>query len=106
MMNDLEIPKWKKRKPSSTSNASAKAKHKHQYIDAVIFEEGNDRPNPGKVCKICGKVGAYQVFDTVKEGIGVRMMTTEEMAKKYKRWPRYSVPDLLASDLHATKIEK
>lgn len=92
MTTNDDIPKWKKKKPSSTSKSAAKAKHKHQYVSAVIFTEDDSKMHPGSVCKICGKVSEIQLFPTVREGMRVRIMTPEEIEKKYKHWPRYTMP--------------
>jgi len=92
MVNDLETPKWKKKKPSDKSKSAAKSKHKHKYVNAVIITEDDGKLHPGSVCKICGKVSEIQLFPTVREGMQVRIMTPEEIEKKYRFRPRYTMP--------------
>lgn len=98
-----DIPKWKKKKPSDTSKSAAKSKHKHQYVNAVIFTEDDGKLHPGTVCKICGKVPEITLFPTVREGIRVRVMAPEEIEKKYRFWPRYTMPTYFTAFAEAEK---
>ena len=96
-MADLEEPKYKKKKGSSMSKSKVKSKHKHQYKQCLLLNSG--RPHRAFYCTLCGKVKNIKFFEMEPIGNGLfRMLTTEEVLKRYSDLERFEI-----SDLNATK---
>lgn len=66
MIQEHEIPKYKKSKKSNISKSNHKSKHKHQYEECLIHY---DSTFVGKInrytrltgyCTICGKIGSVK----------------------------------------------
>lgn len=94
-MNNLEndIPKHQKKKESSTSKAKTKSNHKHEYIDCLLIQSEHKLPLLGSCCKICGKIGDAK-FDTVLEDGYYRMLTSDEVYKKYQDLEKIYIDDI------------
>ena len=92
-MIDNEIPKYKKKKPSSTSRSNAKSRHKHEYKEVLLIH--NDKPHWATVCKICGKIGDFHFFETehCEEGV-IRMLDYDEVFEKYKDLEKIEIEDI------------
>lgn len=52
-MDNNEIPKYRKQKPSK-SKSTSKSDHKHQYEDCLLVNDEN-HPHKAEYCTICGK---------------------------------------------------
>ena len=88
-MNNFEendIPKYVKKKHSSTSKSNTKSKHKHEYVDCLLVERDNNKPYPASYCKICGKVNSALCLDITEDtDFGhKRLLSNEEIFEKYK----------------------
>lgn len=81
MYTENDIPKYKKRKHSSTSKAKDKSNHKHEYIECLFIE--NNKPYRGVYCSVCGKIGDIWFAETEPDDIGHRLLTNEEVLEKY-----------------------
>lgn len=93
-----EIPKYKKKKPSSTSKSLDKTRHKHSYDGKCITKYppfipgGNPYMCITTYCTVCGKIynseHPYVEEDiTRKNGLTTkrrRLMKNEEILEKYK----------------------
>ena len=71
-MVDNEIPKHRKKKPSSTSKSKEKSRHKHKYKPCLLICDNH--PHYATVCKICGKVGDLHFFEAEPYKNGMRRM--------------------------------
>lgn len=95
-MNDYnnEIPKYIKKKESSVSKSKVKSKHKHEYTYCLLVKD-NDRPYKAKYCKICGKIGDINFFETERTEDGYyRVLDTDEVFEKYKDLDKIYVEDV------------
>lgn len=78
----IEIEKYKKKKPSSVSKSRAKSNHKHDKEECLLTYNGNFYL--ASYCPICGKIHNW-IRPTIKiETGGYRMLTNEEIGKRYK----------------------
>ena len=96
-MNDYgnEVPKYIKKKESSVSKSKEKSKHKHEYADCLLIT-GNNYPHKAKYCKICGKIGYINFFETDRTGDGyLRLLDHDEIFEKYKGLKKIYVDDIL-----------
>lgn len=93
-MIDNEIPKHRKKKPSSTSKSNTKSKHKHEYKDVLLIHD--DRTHRASICKICGKIHTVHYFESEKvEGsASSRILHSDEIYEKYKYLEKYYVDDI------------
>ena len=91
-MIDNEIPKHRKKKPSSTSKSSTKSKHKHEYEEVLLIH--NDRPHWATICKICGKIGDLRFYETEKCEFGFRGLDDDEVFEKYKDLENIIIDDI------------
>lgn len=103
MINNNEIPKYKKPTKSDISKSNRKAKHKHHYEECLIQYNMKigliNKPNIlitslGSYCTICGKIGDrfkkdktivkdYEHTDDTPIGKYYQIMTSEELYEKY-----------------------
>lgn len=66
MIQEQEIPKYKKSKKSNISKSNHKSKHKHQYEECLIQYDstfvGKTNRHTGLTgyCTICGKIGSVK----------------------------------------------
>ena len=84
-MNDYgnEVPKYIKKKESSVSKSKMKSKHKHEYVDCLFVKNGY--PHKGTYCKICGKIGDFEIFELEEFENGLfRILDHDEIFEKYK----------------------
>jgi hypothetical protein len=83
MMDNGEIPKYRKKKKSSTSKAKMKADHQHEYVVCLFVENGY--PRRGTYCKVCGKIGniAFHEVQRLPDGC-FRVMDDDEVFEMYK----------------------
>ena len=94
-MNNLdnEIPKHRKKKPSSTSKSSTKSKHKHEYVECLLIEK--EKPHWATYCKICGKIGDLHFFEVEPYGDGTwRQLDYDEVYEKYKDLEKIEIEDV------------
>ena len=92
-MIENEIPKHRKKKPSSTSKSKEKSKHKHEYAECLLIENGN--PHWATYCKICGKIGDLHLSETEKyEGGMWRMLDYDEVYEKYKDLEKIGIENI------------
>ena len=91
-MIDNEIPKYRKKKQSSTSKSGTKSKHKHEYKEVLLIH--NDRPHRATVCKICGKIGDLHFFETERCEFGYRSLDYDEVYEKYKHLENIIIDDI------------
>lgn len=92
-MNDNEIPKHHKKKPSSTSKSKEKSKHKHEYVECLLIENG--KPHWATYCKICGKIGDLHFSETEKHECGMwRMLDYDEVYEKYKALEKIEIENI------------
>ena len=92
-MDNNEIPKYRKKKPSK-SKSSSKSDHKHQYDDCLLVDEEN-RPHKAEYCVICGKINNVKAFETERiDGGRFRMLTYDEVFQKYKSLKQFQVKDI------------
>ena len=90
---DNEIPKYRKKKESSTSKSKTKSTHRHEYIDYLLIEKG--KPYKAICCEICGKIGDVKLFESEPcENIGWRMLTSAEIFEKYNGLEQIEVDDI------------
>ena len=88
-----EIPKYHKKKQSSTSKSSTKSKHKHEYKPCLLIH--NNHPHWATVCKICGKIGNLHFFETEHTEDGYyRSLDNDEVYEKYKDLEKYYIEDI------------
>lgn len=84
---DNEIPKYRKKRKSSVSKSKEKSKHKHEYVDCLLVEP-DKRLHKATYCKVCGKIGNVNFFETEESNHGrygiYRMLNKDEIFKKYK----------------------
>ena len=84
-MIDNEIPKYRKKKPSSVSRSSDKSNHKHEYKEFLLIEKC--KPHRAECCVICGKIANFFLFEVDDGGDHQpyrRMLTDEEIFEKHK----------------------
>lgn len=92
-MDNNEIPKYRKKKPSKSKSAS-KSDHKHQYDDCLLVDEKN-RPHKAEYCVICGKINNVKAFETERiDGGRFRMLTCDDIFQKYKSLKQFQVKDM------------
>lgn len=92
-MEENEIPKHRKKKPSSVSKSFTKSKHKHKYQPGLLICEG--RPHWASVCSVCGKVGDVHFFETERTETGTyRGLNDNEVYEKYKGLERFEVENV------------
>ena len=92
-MIDNEIPKYRKKKQSSTSKSGTKSKHKHEYKEVLLIH--NDRPHWATVCKICGKIGDLHFLETEPYRDGMwRYLDSNEVFEKYKDLENIVIDDI------------
>ena len=66
MIQEQEIPKYKKSKKSNISKSNHKSKHKHQYeecliqYDSTFVGKTNSHTGLTGYCTICGKIGSVK----------------------------------------------
>lgn len=89
-----EIPKYRKKKSSSTSKSGIKSKHKHKYVDCLLVH--NNHPHWATYCSICGKIGDLHFFETEKrkDGLYSRQLDCDEVFEKYKDLAKIDVEDI------------
>lgn len=93
-MIDNEIPKHRKKKPSSTSKSKEKSKHKYEYVECLLI--CNNRPHYATVCKICGKIDDLHFMETKRMEDGrYRVMHDDEIFEKYKDLEKCYIEDIL-----------
>lgn len=91
-MWENEVPKYKKKKNSSTSDARMKAKHKHSYKECLLVADGT--PRRATYCTICGKIGNVNFFEGMKTEQGYyRMLRSDEIFRKYCKLETFEVVD-------------
>ena len=79
-MIDNEVPKYRKKKPSSTSKSNTKSKHKHEYVECLL---------------ICGKIGNIHFFETEPYRDGMRrQLDYDEVYEKYKNLEQIEIEDI------------
>lgn len=89
---DNEIPKYIKKKQSSTSKSKEKSKHKHIYKDCLIFEKGSNYPHKATYCEMCGKIGNLNFFETERKENGMfRVLDDDEVLEKYSDLDKFYV---------------
>lgn len=92
-MDNNEIPKYRKKKPSKSKSAS-KSNHKHQYEDCLLVDKEN-HPHKAEYCVICGKINNVKVFETERfDGGRFRMLTYDEVFQKHKSLKQFQVKDI------------
>lgn len=92
-MIENEIPKYRKKKLSSTSKSSIKSKHKHEYVECLLIH--NNYPHRGTYCKICGKIGDLHFFEAEKREDGLyRQLDYDEVYEKYNNLEKIEVEDI------------
>lgn len=112
MIQENEIPKYRKQKESNISKSNRKSKHKHQYEECLIqyqfdfLGENNILTSLRSYCTICGKLGdrfdedKSIVKDYVKRidnsvGRGYQVMKSEELYEKYhKKLPVFFIGNI------------
>lgn len=95
-MNDYsnDVPKYIKKKESSVSKSKVKSKHNHEYVNCLLVKD-NDRPYKATYCKICGKIGNINFFETERTENGYfRILDTDEVFEKYKDLERFYIDDI------------
>ena len=103
MINNNEIPKYKKPTKSNISKSNRKAKNKHHYEECLIQYNMKigliNKPSIlitslGSYCTICGKIGGrfkkdktivkdYEHTDDTPVGKCYQIMTSEELYERY-----------------------
>lgn len=106
--NDADIPKYRKKKPSSISKSKEKAKHKHNYQECLLVEKKEkDHPYRATYCTICGKIGDIHFFETIPcdDGICSRLQNNNEMLERYKNLKRIEIDNIFQRyvDIEAEK---
>lgn len=106
-MNNFEendIPKYVKKKHSSTSKSNTKSKHKHEYVDCLLVERGSNKPYISSYCHICGKV--YNVSMCVEENEnGMRTLLSDaEVFEKYKNLEHVKVDNIWNKYIPISKV--
>ena len=92
-MTDNEIPKHRKKKPSSTSKSKEKSKHKHEYKPCLLICD--NRPHYATICKICRKIGNLHFFETEHTEQGYyRNLDPDEVYEKHKDLEKYYIEDI------------
>lgn len=89
-----EVHKHIKKKESSVSKSKEKSKHKHEYVDCLLIEN-NRYPHKAKYCKICGKIGDFEIFELEEFENGLfRILDHDEVFEKYKDLEKFYVDDI------------
>ena len=92
-MDNNEIPKYRKKKPSKSKSAS-KSDHKHQYNDCLLVDD-EKHPHKAEYCIICGKINNVKTFETERiDGGRFRMLDYDEVFQKYEGLKQFQVKDM------------
>ena len=92
-MDNNEIPKYRKKKPSKSKSAS-KSNHKHQYEDCLLVDD-EKHPHKAEYCIICGKINNVKAFEAERiDGGRFRMLDYDEVFQKYKGLKQFQVKDM------------
>lgn len=102
--NEQEIPKYKKKKPSSISKSEYKSKHKHEYVEAVCIMPlyyNKEIVNIILYCKKCGKIynfhrpyektrmGTYRIYEEILEKYkDLKIIKLDKMIFHYRNVPK------------------
>ena len=102
-MDNNEIPKYRKKKPSKSKSAS-KSNHKHQYEDCLLVDD-EKHPHKAEYCIICGKINNVKTFETDRlDGGRFRMLDYDDFKKKLEDWRVNAVISNIPNS--ESKIEK
>lgn len=95
--DEIDIPKYIKKKKSNTSKSKSKSKHKHEYVECLFIVTnlfGKLKPCPGTYCKLCGKIDYVNTFCAEKiEGV-YHSLSDEEIYEKYKHLNKVYIDDI------------
>lgn len=94
--DEIDIPKYIKKKKSHTSKSKNKSKHKHEYVECLFIVTnlfGKLKPCHGTYCKLCGKIGH---IETCAEKVGnvYRLLSDEKVYEKYKHLNKVYIDDI------------
>lgn len=90
---DNDIPKYRKKKNSSTSKSCTKSKHRHQYKQCLLMKE--HRPYRATYCTICGKIDDVRFGETERMENGMlRMLDDDEVIEKYRDLEQIEISDI------------
>lgn len=102
-----DIPKYIKKKQSSTSKSKGKSRHKHKYVDCLFVLNNRhiyNSPHKGIYCKICGKIGNFNMFEGEPIGNGMsRMLHDDEIFEKYKDLEKFYIEDIFQKYVNIVK---
>lgn len=102
-MIENEIPKYRKKRNSSTSASKSKSSHRHEYSPCLLMEKG--RPHRAEYCGICGKINNLQFFECVPQNGLQRMLQDDEILEKYKDLPKFEVDSIWEKYVPISKAE-
>lgn len=95
--DEIDIPKYIKKKKSNTSKSKSKSKHKHEYVECLFIVTnlfGKLKPCPGTYYKLCGKIDHVNTFCAEKiEGV-YHSLSDEEIYEKYKHLNKVYIDDI------------
>lgn len=102
MQEGYDVPKYKKKRPSSRSKSSKRSDHRHDYSRDVLVKVVS--PNfsraiyfVGKQCTICGKIAnkPREYPDGRNEDGSYYLLDEDEILKKYSHLPLITHQGLL-----------
>lgn len=103
-IEEQDVPKYIKKKPSNKSKSFNKTSHKHDYSGRCLTRHSYKNPATGVVsslyyvttyCSICGKIQT-NIRPTVETDAAIRMMTEDEILEVYKKLEIIDIEDSFA----------
>ena len=91
-MTENEIPKYRKKRNSSTSASKSKSSHRHEYSPCLLMEKG--KPHLAEFCGICGKINNVHFGEVKMRGGKTMLLWDEEVLEMYKDLPKFEVESI------------
>ena len=98
---ELDAPKYKKKKLSNTSKSRAKTNHKHDKKLCLFINKNS--PYLGCYCTICGKIHNWKRPTEKIESGCYRMLKDEEVFEQYKNLEQIHLENLWQKYVSITK---
>lgn len=93
-VDDAQLNKHRKKKPSSVSKSALKSKHKHEYGMCILIS-ADGTWHRAEYCIHCGKIHNVFLFETKKIENGFfKQLSQDEVKRAWKDLPKYHVQDI------------